>query len=402
MEHWVVVLLATCFVLLVSILLTAPWPVDHVLLESVPGGARVTVPSGYTWVTPAWIPVPERGIRVTLEHPDRASVDTTLVPGTGVVRVFLPYLFRLLITSDPPGAKVLFDGVYAGRTPCEATTGVPGIHILGFDCGDSIFYEDTLCLLINRPDTVFRRLPVALDHDMVLLPPSDSAGRFAVSRFEVTNGDFCGYLRYLEPAPVIDSTARWGRTPLVESLFPVDYTVPFHVDSSGRWAVNAGMEDHPVAGVSPAAAGGYCEWLTENRGGDTLVFRLPTPAEWEAAYLAGGRGPWPWGGAVPSGGMLNLSDVNEIFLARHPDIDDGFPETAPVGTYPPNGWGLYDMAGNLWEYCVPEDRADVIRARGGSWLSSMDDCRFDAVLYPDTTLGYPFIGFRVFGILARD
>jgi formylglycine-generating enzyme required for sulfatase activity len=117
--------------------------------------------------------------------------------------------------------------------------------------------------------------------------------------------------------------------------------------------------------------------------------------EWQVSARGGDSGPWPWGSGRPDGRLLNLSDSNEGLLRRHPSVDDGYSRTSPVGIYPANGWGLYDMAGNVWEYCLPPDGGDAPPALGGGWLSSMDDCRLDAVMYPDTALGYPYLGFRV-------
>jgi sulfatase modifying factor 1 len=104
----------------------------------------------------------------------------------------------------------------------------------------------------------------------------------------------------------------------------------------------------PVMNVSRDEAERFCQWLSKNTG---KKFRLPTEAEWEKAARGGlEKKTYPWGNEPPA--------EEEVFRANFgPGLDhfvwkkDGYEYSAPVATYPPNGYGLYDMAGNLWEWC---------------------------------------------------
>jgi formylglycine-generating enzyme required for sulfatase activity len=93
-----------------------------------------------------------------------------------------------------------------------------------------------------------------------------------------------------------------------------------------------GQGDHPVVFVTWHAAQCFCRWA----GG-----RLPTEAEWEYAARAGGDSEFPWGEALPSPERVNYGA-------------SGLVTTTPVGEYPPNPFGLYDMAGNVWEWLLDE------------------------------------------------
>jgi sulfatase modifying factor 1 len=103
-----------------------------------------------------------------------------------------------------------------------------------------------------------------------------------------------------------------------------------------------GREDHPVLHIGWADANAFCRWS----GG-----RLPTEAEWE--YAARGGLPdatYPWGNEEPD----DLSIFCNIWQGRFPDENtelDGYVGTAPVSCYAPNGYGLYNMIGNVWEWC---------------------------------------------------
>ena len=96
----------------------------------------------------------------------------------------------------------------------------------------------------------------------------------------------------------------------------------------------------PAERVLWKEANGYCE-----RKGK----RLPTEAEWEKAARGDVDTIYPWGNEVEAD-KANFCDVNcKAYFKAH-QFDDGYKTTAPVGSYPPNGYGLYDMAGNVWEW----------------------------------------------------
>ena len=107
----------------------------------------------------------------------------------------------------------------------------------------------------------------------------------------------------------------------------------------------AGRQDHPINCVSWQNADDYCHWV----GG-----RLPTEAEWEYA-ARGGKADmlYVWGNAWPPPNFAaNLHDLSAEAgsgLPVIPGYNDGYPKTSPVGKFTPNAFGLYDMAGNVWE-----------------------------------------------------
>ncbi len=118
-----------------------------------------------------------------------------------------------------------------------------------------------------------------------------------------------------------------------------------------------GREDHPVVHVSWDDAVAYAKWAGK---------RLPTEAEWEFAARGGlPQKRFPWGDEQPND---DRDFKANIWQGKFPNINtkaDGWERTAPVKSFPPNGFGLYNMGGNVWEWCSDWYRADAYVNRRG-------------------------------------
>jgi formylglycine-generating enzyme required for sulfatase activity/uncharacterized caspase-like protein len=108
-------------------------------------------------------------------------------------------------------------------------------------------------------------------------------------------------------------------------------------------------DDHPVACVAAADAQAYVAWLNGQVPGGG--FRLPSEAEFEYALRAGATGDYPWGDDPAAVcGVANGADATTRFRWRWKRCTDPATDTAPMGVFPANAWGLHDLSGNLWEW----------------------------------------------------
>jgi sulfatase modifying factor 1 len=116
----------------------------------------------------------------------------------------------------------------------------------------------------------------------------------------------------------------------------------------------SGRMDHPVVQVSWFDAVAYAKWAKK---------RLPTEAEWEFAARGGLDGKkFPWGDSYTVGGKFMANTWQGDFPYRN-SSEDGFSGTAPVKSFPPNGYGLFDMVGNVWQWCSDWYRPDTFAQR---------------------------------------
>ena len=119
-----------------------------------------------------------------------------------------------------------------------------------------------------------------------------------------------------------------------------------------------GKEDHPVVNVCWFDAEAYADWMTKRTG---VKHRLPTEAEWEFAARGGLDGKkYIWGDSL----MPEEKCIANFWQGRFPNqntTEDGYRMSAPVGQFSANGYGLYDMAGNVWEWCMDWYRADFYK-----------------------------------------
>lgn len=169
---------------------------------------------------------------------------------------------------------------------------------------------------------------------------------FAIGRFEVTNAEWQACVKDGGcSAPQAPGDAQHGR--------------------------------YPVAGVTWAQARSYTSWLAARTG---KPYRLLSEAEWEYAARSGNEGRYYWGSFDPSPcSYANLMDASgkraspESYWAE--SCNDGFATAAPVGSFPPNAWGLYDMLGNVWEWVGDCWHADYSNAPNDGSVWTADPCR---------------------------
>jgi len=242
---------------------------------------------------------------------------------------------------------------------------------------------------------------------------------FYLGRHEVTVGQFKTFLQASgqRPESEADSTGGYGYNPAYDPAKSARGDAFEGRDPRYSWR-NPGFtqgDDHPVVNVSWNDAMAMAKWLSEKEG---KTYRLPTEAEWEYAARAGTRTRYHSGDDPQS--LLETANVFDADAARNWSKwqnqalagQDGFAFTAPVGSFAPNAFGLYDMHGNVWEWCAdwhgedyyahsPSDdpqgpATGTVRVRrGGSWHTWPFYARAAYRNWNSPETRYTLVGFRL-------
>ncbi|MEO8044830.1 MAG: SUMF1/EgtB/PvdO family nonheme iron enzyme [Spartobacteria bacterium] len=272
------------------------------------------------------------------------------------------YLEEIEMKAAPPPAKQV--AVVAAKVPVAATNGVTAPSASKTPAPMDVATERAR----------FPNFTNNIDAEMLLVP----SGAFQMG------SDADDAAPNEQPVtPVTLGRFYLSRHPITNAQYEL-----FDSGHAKKRAPGAG-DRHPVVYVSSTEALRFCQWLSTR---ERRRYRLPTEAEWEyAARGADGR-KYPWGSEEGRGNLANFADCNTAFAWRDPDINDGFAESSPVGSFPlgASPFGIEDMAGNVWEWCLDflenyrgtpkiNPRGAVSGAkrvyRGGSWRSRFNSLR---------------------------
>ena len=255
-------------------------------------------------------------------------------------------------------------------------------------CGEEVEIMNTVNTVMDpptagppepQPPVTTQPTPVVVSENMVQIPAgtfrmgsndpeafideqpvrSVNVNAFSMDRYEVTNAEYKQF---------VDANLQWQKGRIQARYHDGDYLKD--------WVGNnypSGKADHPVVYVSWHAAAAYARWAGK---------RLPTEREWEKAARGGLVGR-----KYPRGDSIDAGSAN---------YGNGIGETTAVGRYPANGYGLYDMAGNVWEWCsdVYDNIENSRVLRGGSWSSHAVDARVSFRGADIPTFTSDDVGFR--------
>lgn len=200
-----------------------------------------------------------------------------------------------------------------------------------------------------------------------------SVSSFYMDETEVTNNDFSQFVKETNYITVAERGINWQElskqlppgTPKLSDDVLAPGALVFTSTSSPvqlhnpqqwwKWVLGASWKhplgpesdiinlgNHPVVQISWEDANAFCKWAGK---------RLPTEVEWEWAARGGNRGKvYPWGNESINSGKIKANFYQGLFPYKN-TLKDGYETTAPVKSYDPNDYGLYDMGGNVWEWC---------------------------------------------------
>ena len=268
---------------------------------------------------------------------------------------------------------------------------------------------------------------------------------FYMCKYEVTNGHYCQYLNsalgqdlITVISGVVYKAGSGTSYPYCETSTSNSYSQIAYISGVFRVRTKGGrdMSDDPMVEVSWYGAAAYCNWRSQQEGKEPCYnlstwecdftkngYRLPTEAQWEYAARGGLSGKrFPWGDTIShiqanyfshwsEGYPVYPYDVNPT-QGYHPiwSSDMISPYTSEVGSFPANGYELYDMAGDAWEWCNdwyglyssspqtnptgPTSGSSHV-LRGGDWHSAAGICRVADRGYHAPSFTTRYVGFRL-------
>jgi formylglycine-generating enzyme required for sulfatase activity len=242
---------------------------------------------------------------------------------------------------------------------------------------------------MGSPATEPNRLSNEVQHQVTL-------SAFKMSKYEVTITQFkafvdsTGYATDAEKGKNFKGSQIWSGEVKEKDGVNWRYNTQGNIRSAGEY-------NHPVLYISWNDANAFAKWMD---------CRLPTEAEWEYACRAGTITPFYSGNSLSS--YEEAYSIQMVFTSAWGASYIG--ETHPVGSFSPNGWGLYDMQGNVSEWCSdyygeyattpqanPSGPLEGVNRvmRGGSWISSEPGCRSAMRMYMGQEDRINFVGFRI-------
>ena len=277
-------------------------------------------------------------------------------------------------------------GAYIASVP-DVTNGSKTVNFNFADIPTSAIPSGTFTM--GSPTTEVNRIDDERQYEVTL-------SAFRMSKYEITNAQYAAFLN----AKGIGSDGIWAAAPVYPTqalIYADNYSGLTY--SGSQWVPVAGYENAPVINVTWYGATEYATYI----GGT-----LPTEAQWEYACRAGTTAPFNTGNY--------LTNLQANYNWAYP-YNDGINSvttypgmTQAVGTYPANAWGLFDMHGNVWEWCndwygtyPTTTQTNPTGAttgfyrvfRGGGWYSDAQDCRSATRLYSYPGTDTDFLGFRV-------
>jgi len=355
---------------------------------------------------------------VTIQTDD-PNIEVVVTKGGKMVRIFDPQSkqtwqldpekFELSMAEQPDGLNIALDGktpfILKRKDGKLLVTVTRGPATAPAEITNSIGMK----LKLIKPGTFTMGSPKEEEGREDIEGPQhevEITKAFYMGAYPVTKGQFAAFVK--------DDGYQTDAEKDGKPFYAFDLATAKWVQKPYTWR-NPGFpqgDDHPVVGVSWNDATAFCAWLSRKDG---KTYELPTEAEWEYACRAGTKTRF-WCGDTDASLQGNANIADASLKEKSPGAtwavawDDGFAFTSPVGAFKANPWGLYDMHGNVWQWCAdgydkyqegsikdPKDkeRSNLRVLRGGSWLDGPRSCRSAYRFDYDPAPRLDLDGFRV-------